>query len=187
MHRLQRKKLMDKKYQDVGGLRLPGRLARLEVARVVSLCLEGVDARSVLDVGAGSGVFAEAFSLRGIEGYGLDENAEMIETAGRHIPQVDFRQGSAEAIPWPDQAFDLVFMGLVLHEVNSPLAALQEARRVSRDRVAVLEWPYQAQEFGPPLSHRLRPGDMTELALSSGFRKFELITLTNLILYRLGT
>jgi ubiquinone/menaquinone biosynthesis C-methylase UbiE len=176
----------DKKYCDIDRLRAPDRLARMEVDRVVDLSLAGIEAHSVLDVGAGTGVFAEAFSLRGKDSAGLDENAGMIEAAERLVPRVVFRIGSAEAIPWPDRSFDLVFMGLVLHEVDSPLTALREARRVTRSRVAVLEWPYVVQDFGPPLAHRLRSGDITELALSSGFRHFEIVLLTSLILYRLG-
>ncbi|MFA6471728.1 MAG: class I SAM-dependent methyltransferase [Candidatus Latescibacterota bacterium] len=178
---------MDKKYHDIDRLRLPERLARLEVNLVTELCIEGIDARSMLDVGAGNGVFTEAFSLHGIDVSGLDENEEMIASAEQHVPQAVFRQGSADNLPWPDHSFDLVFLGLVLHEVESPLAVLMEAHRVARNRVAVLEWPYKAQEFGPPLSHRLRPGDITEFALSIGFRKVELIVLTNLLLYRFGT
>ncbi|MHB9030554.1 MAG: class I SAM-dependent methyltransferase [Candidatus Latescibacterota bacterium] len=176
----------DKKFHEIDRLRRPERLARMELERVVDLSLADAEVHSVLDVGTGNGVFAEAFSLRGKEAAGLDESAEMIESAEKHVPRVVFRVGSAEALPWPDRSFDLVFMGLVLHEVDSSLTALREARRVARTRVAVLEWPYVVQEFGPPLSHRLRPGDITELALSAGFRQFEMILLTSLILYRLG-
>jgi ubiquinone/menaquinone biosynthesis C-methylase UbiE len=176
----------EKKFTDVDRLRQPERLARMEVDRVVDLSLEGIETHSVLDIGTGSGVFAEAFSLRGKKVAGLDENIEMIASAERHVPHVVFRIGSAESIPWPDRSFDLVFLGLVLHEVDSPLTALREARRIARIRVAVFEWPYRVQEFGPPLGHRLRPGDVTELALSAGCRQFEMIVLTNHILYRLG-
>ena len=47
------------------GCALPERVARLEVERVVSLCLETADFKSVLDVGVGSGLFSEAFSKQG--------------------------------------------------------------------------------------------------------------------------
>ena len=47
---------------DVERLRAPERIARLEVDRVVNLCLEGTRVDNVLDVGTGSGIFAEAFS-----------------------------------------------------------------------------------------------------------------------------
>jgi len=34
-------------------------------------------------------------------------------------------------MPFPDGAFDLVFMGLLLHEADDNLAALREAQRVA--------------------------------------------------------
>lgn len=42
----------------------------------------------------------------------------------------------SEQISFPDCSFDLVFLGHVLHEADDPLTALQEARRVTRQRVA---------------------------------------------------
>ncbi len=176
----------NKEYRFVEGLRAPERLEKLKVERVAELSLEGVDAAHVLDVGAGSGVFAEAFAALGKEVSGLDKNPKMIESAKRHVPQAVFRLGSAEAIPWPDRSFDLVFLGLVLHEMKAPLTALRESRRIARARVVILEWPYIAQEFGPPLSHRLRSGDILEMSISAGFQRFDMIPLANTILYRLG-
>jgi len=46
-------------------LRLPERLAILEVDKVTALALQGIAARTILDVGTGSGIFAEAFAARG--------------------------------------------------------------------------------------------------------------------------
>ncbi|HTZ51502.1 MAG TPA: hypothetical protein VMF68_07580, partial [Spirochaetia bacterium] len=45
-------------------LRAPERLALMEVPRVVALSLDGGGFASVLDVGTGAGVFAEAFAAR---------------------------------------------------------------------------------------------------------------------------
>jgi ubiquinone/menaquinone biosynthesis C-methylase UbiE len=120
-------------------LRAPERVARLEVERVVSLCLESADLKSVLDVGVGSGLFAEAFVQRGLEVAGVDVNPEMIAAARQFVPQGDFREATAEALPYPEGSFDLVFFGLLLHESDEPLDVLQEARRVSRQRVCILE------------------------------------------------
>jgi ubiquinone/menaquinone biosynthesis C-methylase UbiE len=92
-------------------LRAPERVARLEVERVISLCLEAADLKSVLDVGVGSGLFAEEFSKRGLEVAGVDVNPEMIVAAKRFIPNGDFRESTAEALPFPDASFDLVFFG----------------------------------------------------------------------------
>ncbi len=174
-----------KKFSEVARLRTPERLERLEVARVVELCLAGGTFESMLDVGTGSGVFAEAFAGKGLVVTGIDENPAMLEEAGRFLPQADLRQASAEALPFPDGAFDLVFLGVVLHEVDNPLKALEEARRVSRKRVAVLEWAYREEEMGPPLAHRLKPADLTRLAQTAGLDKIEVLALTKLVLYRM--
>jgi ubiquinone/menaquinone biosynthesis C-methylase UbiE len=167
-------------------LRSPDRLALLEVQPVVSLCLEGIAARSVLDVGTGTGVFAEAFVAQGLEVTGIDANANMIEAAQRLVPHARFEQAPVEDIPLPDGAFDLVFLGLVLHEADDALQALCEARRVARMRVAVLEWPYQEQEQGPPLAHRLRSEQIEAMALAAGFLQVEALPLAHLVLYRLS-
>jgi ubiquinone/menaquinone biosynthesis C-methylase UbiE len=166
-------------------LRSPERVARLEVERVVTLSLEGADIKSVLDVGVGSGLFAEAFGQHGLEVAGVDVNPEMILAAKQYVPKGDFRASTAEALPYPDGSFDLVFLGLLLHESDESLKVLQEARRVSRQRICILEWPYQEGEFGPPLAHRLDPTKIVEMARQIGITHLESIPLTHLDLYRL--
>jgi len=166
-------------------LRAPERVARLEVERVVTLCLEAADLKSVLDVGVGSGLFAEAFVQHGLEVAGVDVNPEMIVAAKRFVPKGDFRESTAEALLYPNASFDLVFFGLLLHESDEPLKVLQEARRVSRQRICILEWPFLEGEFGPPLAHRLKPTEIADLARQADFAGLESIPLTHLVLYRL--
>jgi 2-polyprenyl-3-methyl-5-hydroxy-6-metoxy-1,4-benzoquinol methylase len=57
---------------EVERLRATQRVALLEVNRVVDLCLEGIQAMNILDVGTGGGIFAEAFSKRGMNVTGID-------------------------------------------------------------------------------------------------------------------
>ena len=167
-------------------LRRPERLAWLEVDRVVPLCLEGVDVATVLDVGTGGGLFAEAFAARGLEVAGCDVNEELLEAARAAVPQAAFTAGAAEELPYDDASFDLLFLGHVLHEVDDLDRTLAEARRVARRRVAVLEWPYRAEDHGPPLDHRLRPEVVEAKARKAGFVKVERLELTHMVLYRLG-
>jgi ubiquinone/menaquinone biosynthesis C-methylase UbiE len=173
-------------HADRGLLRSPIRIELLEVERVVELCLEAFVAKSVLDVGTGTGLFAEAFASRGLEVAGIDASREMIASAQRYVPEGHFRQAPAEAIPYSDDAFDLVFLGHVLHEADDPLKALREARRVARIGATVLEWPYQAEEHGPPLVHRLKPEEVATLAQMAGFQKVETLPLAHMVLYRLS-
>ena len=166
-------------------LRAPERLARLEVERVVALVLAGADVTSALDVGTGTGVFAQAFAGLGLAVTGLDANPGLIALARDLVPAAAFREGTAEALPFPDRSFDLVFLGLVLHETDDAVAALREARRVARVRVAVLEWPYIEEEQGPPLWHRLDAEKVRALAAAAGFADVDEVKLDHVDLYRL--
>ncbi len=167
-------------------LRSPERVARLEIARVAQLCLGGIAAKSVLDVGTGTGVFAEAFAAHGLEVTGIDVNPEMVNAAQQFVPKGRFQVAPAEAIPYLDKTFDLAFLGCVLHETDDPLKALREARRVARLRTAVLEWPFQRETFGPPLAHRMRPEQIRPLAEQAGYRAVEILPLAHMVFYRLS-
>lgn len=170
---------------DITRLRTPERLARLEVERVVGLSLEGGQFETVLDIGVGSGVFAEAFAACGLRVTGIDVNPEMIAAASSYIPQGHFELAAAERIPFPDAYFDLAFMGLLLHESDDRLKALQEAKRVTRRRVAVLEWPFEEGPVGPPQTHRLPPETLLEYFKQAGFTDVRQTQLAQLVFYRL--
>jgi ubiquinone/menaquinone biosynthesis C-methylase UbiE len=166
-------------------LRSPERLALLEVERVVTLSMEGVSVESVLDVGTGTGVFAEEFSKRDLEVTGMDTNAELLAVARSCVPSGHFQEAPAEEIPFEASSFDLIFLGHVLHETDNPLMALNEARRVARKRVVALEWPYRKEEQGPPLEHRLTPEAIESLASKAGFQRVERLQLAHMDFYRL--
>lgn len=171
---------------DVERLRSSERIARLEVERTVALSLEGLAIHSLLDVGTGSGIFAEAFQRKGLAVSGVDVNPEMVKVASHLVPGVEFKVSPAESLPYQTGSFDLVFMGLVFHETDDALQALREARRVARQQVVILEWPYLEQEFGPPLAHRLKPAQVAALASQAGFEKVETFNLDHVVLYRLS-
>jgi ubiquinone/menaquinone biosynthesis C-methylase UbiE len=167
-------------------LRSPERLALLQVSEVVRLCLEGAAIAGVLDAGTGTGVFAEAFAARGLRVTGVDLDEELLGRARAAVPAAEFRTAALEQLPFRERAFDLVFLGQVLHETDDPLSALREARRVAGIRVAVLEWPYRREEQGPPLEHRLPAEKIRQLAQTAGFARVESLKLRHLDLYRLA-
>jgi ubiquinone/menaquinone biosynthesis C-methylase UbiE len=171
---------------DINRLRSPERVARMEVERVVTLCLQGAPAmHTVLDIGTGSALFAEEFAKRGLQVSGVDASPEMVAAARRYLPSGDFRTGEAEHLPFANDTFDLAFMGVLLHETDDRLLALHEAYRVVTQRLMVLEWPYEVQEFGPGLKERLTEENLAALALEARFKPPTSFRLKNLILYRL--
>ncbi len=149
-------------------LRSAERVAMLEPARVVAYSLECITARNVLDVGTGTGLFAEAFAAAGLAVTGVDASEEMLAEARRFLPNACYIEASAEVLPFDDRSFDLVFLAHVLHEVDDPVAALREAARTARVRVVVAEWSYRQEEHGPPLDHRLSHARIQELSLAAG-------------------
>jgi ubiquinone/menaquinone biosynthesis C-methylase UbiE len=171
----------------IENLRSPERVKILEVERVAGLALAGIKATNMLDVGTGSGIFAEAFSKRGLSVYGIDPNPEMLKAAQNFVPQGTFRQGIVEKIPFEDKAFDIVFLGTVLHESDDLAKALSECGRCARQRVAILEWPYKQEESGPPLEHRLRISDVIEESDEAGFVDAETLQLQHMVLFLLKT
>jgi ubiquinone/menaquinone biosynthesis C-methylase UbiE len=166
-------------------LRAPERLARLEIDRVVASTLADRQVTSVLDVGTGTGVFAEAFAKLGLDVAGVDVSPTMIEHVKVQVPAARFELGAAESLPFPDRSFDVVFLGHVLHESDDPGRALFEAKRVARGRIVVLEWPDLEEEQGPPREHRLKPETIETLARELGMERFERITLRHMELYRI--
>ena len=158
------------------------------MSRVVELVLHGLpETQSLLDIGTGSGVFAEAFAKKGLKVSGVDANPQMLPVAGQFVPAGDFKEAEAENLPYQDAQFDLAFMGLVLHETDDPLAALQEAHRVTCRRTAVLEWPDEDQPVGPPRGERLPEAKIRALAAEAGFKKVDRYRLETLILYLLSS
>jgi ubiquinone/menaquinone biosynthesis C-methylase UbiE len=171
------------RFDQVERLRSPERIAHLEVERVADQVLNDISARNLLDIGTGTGLFAQEFYKRGLTVAGIDANPKMLEAARSYLPKAVLRQATAEEIPFPDHSFDIVFMGLVLHETDDLLKSLQEARRVVSQRVAVLEWPYQVEDFGPGLEERIPPAMMASLSKQAGFGELKTFPLEKLVLY----
>jgi SAM-dependent methyltransferase len=91
---------------------------------------------SLLDVGAGTGMFTYWWSQRLGTVRGLELSENMIERSA--VPDL-LEVGDAYAIPFPDDSFDIVFSGSLLHHLERPVDALREMRRVARKGVAVIE------------------------------------------------
>jgi ubiquinone/menaquinone biosynthesis C-methylase UbiE len=130
-------------------LRSAERLERLEVDRAVQLSLQGINAHNVLDVGSGSGVFAEAFARRNLQAAALDVSRDMLAYAKQIVPQVDFCEATMENLPFRDASFDLIFFGAALHESQDLVQTLKEVYRVARLRVAALNGNIEKRRMVP--------------------------------------
>ena len=85
---------------------------------------------SILDVGCGPGYVSAAADERGASPIGLDFSKEMIAIAKRMFPRIEFREGDAQNLPFPDASFDRVVANFALLHLASPERACAEAARV---------------------------------------------------------
>lgn len=90
--------------------------------------------KRVLEIGFGPGYDALTFMQNGAIYSGVDITPENIERTRKHLGfyglTPDVREGDAEALPFPDETFDVVYSNGVLHHVPSVPKAFSEAARV---------------------------------------------------------
>src|SRR5690606_33009557 len=99
----------------------------------------------VLDVACGTGVLAREAARRvGPQGFvwGLDLDDGMLTVAGRRAPEIEWRQGTAESLPYADRSFDAVVSQFGLMFFPDRTKALREMQRVLRPggRIGVAVW-----------------------------------------------
>lgn len=87
--------------------------------------------RDVVDVGAGTGVFARLMVAPGRTVLAVEPSRPMLEELSRALPDVVALEGSAESLPLPDASVDAVVFAQAWHWVDAARAS-EEAARVLR-------------------------------------------------------
>jgi ubiquinone/menaquinone biosynthesis C-methylase UbiE len=97
---------------------------------------EAYGGKKVLEIGPGLGTDHAQFARAGAEMYALDLTARHLELTRRHFQLEDLVtrlvRGDAEALPFADGAFDVVYSFGVLHHTPGMQAAIHEVDRVLR-------------------------------------------------------
>ncbi|HMK63300.1 MAG TPA: methyltransferase domain-containing protein [Acidimicrobiales bacterium] len=105
------------------------------VQRAVSSALAGRGRGGrLLDIGSGTGRLLDRLGQEhpGLELFGLDRSAGMLRAARQARGRLKLVRGSSEALPFPDECFDLVTTTLSFHHWSHQQEALNEVRRILR-------------------------------------------------------
>ena len=103
--------------------------------------------QSVLDVGCGTGVAAVTAAQRGARVCGIDLTPALLERAQENSTiaglEIDWREGDAEALPFPDAQFDVVLSQFGHMFAPRPEVAIAEMLRVLKPggTIAFSTWP----------------------------------------------
>jgi SAM-dependent methyltransferase len=142
----------------------------------------------VLDIGCGVGAFLRLISKRGATPFGLDASEALLDVARDRTPDADLRLGDMEALPYADDAFDLVTGFNSFFFATDMVAALREARRVAKPGAPVVIQVWGAHEHcdleamkvivrpfmpprppgAPPEPDLSRPGVLERMATEAG-------------------
>jgi SAM-dependent methyltransferase len=121
-----------------------GKILLDDQERILAEFLADVSGRRVLDVGTGTGRAAMALARRGAVVTGIDASMEMLAVARRRSKDaglaIEFTEGDAHALAFPDRAFDSAVCFRLLMHVPNWRQAIQELCRVTQRRL-VLDYP----------------------------------------------
>jgi len=108
--------------------------------------------RSVLEIGCSNGWRIEALrKSRGAKCHGIDPSADAIRDGRALFPELALEQGTADALPFADNTFDLLIFGFCLYlcDRKDLFKIACESDRVLNDdgHIAILD-------FHPPFAYR---------------------------------
>ena len=87
----------------------------------------------VLDVGAGSGVLANAISVKKMA------QVVCLDVRKRHALHQPYVVYDGTRMPFKDKTFDCILLHYVLHHIPRPELTLRECRRLCRSRILIAE------------------------------------------------
>jgi ubiquinone/menaquinone biosynthesis methyltransferase len=127
--------------------------------RIAALSAAGPDTR-VLDVACGTGDISFMLATRGAHVVGLDVTHRMLQLARTKQGSVPFVTGDMLALPFKDEAFDVVTTGYGLRNVPDIPRAIAEARRVLKPGGVFL-----SLDFNRPASPVVRSAYLSYLTI----------------------
>jgi ubiquinone/menaquinone biosynthesis C-methylase UbiE len=171
---------MGKHKFDIRHIEILNNPKRLEIMDIQKVCshFNLQNDMTLVDIGTGTGLFAEAFLkiLPELRCYALDIKHEMIDwikdnretyKTGRLLPLLM----DESKTPLGDNIADFVFMITLHHELEEPVELMKECSRILKPdgKLLIADWTKDAAD-GPPRHHRIEPSVAISHLEMAGFK-----------------
>lgn len=135
-------------------------------------------ARAIVEIGAGTGLFAAEFARRAPEAivYAVDTAQQMLDWMREHRPEVSEGRivpilATETGVPLEEGVGDALYMINLHHELAEPDASYAEAFRLLKPdgRLLVVDWADRDTPKGPPRDVRVSATDLAAFLKRAGF------------------
>jgi SAM-dependent methyltransferase len=110
--------------------------------------VSGAQPVRVVDVGAGTGILTGALARLGADVVAVEPDQAMLAELRRQLPEVRAVEGTAEALPLPDQSVDAVLCGQAMHWFDLNRALPEIARVLTPGGVFAGLWNVDDDRIG---------------------------------------
>jgi len=158
-------------------LKDPERFTYLNPEKIWNLLGDNIN--TVIDLGAGIGIFSIRFASFVPMGkvYACELSAEMLNHLQKEVEEsgaknVEAIKTEEVHVPLPDDVADALVMINLHHEFDHPEDSLRETLRLLRPggTVAIIDWKPEETPSGPPLHVRALPIDVRKQLEATGFQ-----------------
>ncbi len=130
------------------------------------------------DIGCGPGYFTLPLARRVKKVYAIDSSPFMLskclERAKEEVlGNVETLGCDEERIPLGDKSVDVSLLANLFHELLKPEEFMEDVRRITRDRVIIVDWHPVPSPAGPPLEERVPKEEVLRFMEMRRFRLLE--------------
>ena len=129
---------------------------------------------ATLDIGCGPGAAVRVAAPRSRRSVGVDNSAAMLQVAARRsadLDNVEYHEGSAETLPFPDDSFDRAWTVQAFHHWDDQPKGIAEALRVLRPEGKLLIMETEGK--GKHAITRPKADEAADALLAAGFSSAE--------------